>query len=131
MYQYHKDGTQPARSEIFVFGSDLEGRHTKGAALHARNNFGAVMGQPEGLMGRCYALPTVSHNLKKMDLQDIQEWVRRFIVYAETHPNMRFFMTRVGCELAGYSNERIAPMFVGAPENINFPIDWKPYLEPQ
>ena len=36
--------TQLEPNQIFVFGSNTQGRHGKGAALTAKNKFGAVYG---------------------------------------------------------------------------------------
>ncbi len=108
--------------QIFVFGSNYNGWHSKGAALTARQKFGAVYGEAEGLMGQSYALPTVGHKLSKMPLDEIEDHVYKFIEFAEKHPELTFLLTEVGCGLAGHRVEDIAPMFLYAPMNVIKPL---------
>ena len=110
---------------IFVFGSNLAGRHGKGAALEAKRNHGAVYGQGVGPQGNSYAIPTKNEWLQTMDLADINYFVRMFIHYAELHPELTFNVTRIGCGLAGYNDWQIAPMFHDAPTNCNLPEGWR------
>jgi hypothetical protein len=114
---------------IFVFGSNLSGRHGKGAALHARKHYGAVYGKGVGLQGRSYAIPTKDHSLRAIPLDQIAHYVRQFIEFANENPEMAFQVTRVGCGLAGYSDKQIAPLFMGAPKNCQLPEEWKPFLQ--
>ena len=128
-YQYHVDGTLPTSDEIFVFGSNLAGRHGAGAAKVA-TKFGAVYGVGYGLAGNSFAIPTKDIVLDVLPLPTIQAFVDDFLKFARmTFNTQKFFMTRIGCGLAGYYDEQIAPMFRGAPVNINFPENWKPFLE--
>jgi hypothetical protein len=108
-------------ARIFVFGSNLAGRHGKGAALHARQHFGAVYGQGVGLQGRSYAIPTKDEQLRTLSLAAIGEHVEQFKAFAAGHPDMTFEVTPIGCGLAGYTPERIAPMFRDAPDNCVLP----------
>lgn len=110
---------------MFVFGSNLAGRHGRGAALEARQRWGAVYGVGEGLTGRSYAIPTKDHALKTRSLADIQASVECFIAFACTHPEYLFEVTRVGCGLAGYRDHQIAPMFASAPDNCELPEGWR------
>lgn len=103
---------------IFVFGSNLAGRHGKGAALYARQKHGAIYGQGVGLQGESYGIPTKDEKIKTLPLERIKPYVDQFIEFAETHPEMMFFVCPVGCGLAGYVPEQIAPMFKGAPTNV-------------
>ena len=129
MSRYHKDGSAPAENQIFVFGSNLSGIHGGGAAKAAHNFYGAAWGVAEGLTGQSYALPTVKKNIAgPLPLADIQAAVNRLLQHAATHPESQFFVTRIGCVLAGYTNADIAPMFKDAPDNCSFPEPWKPYL---
>lgn len=129
-YQFHQDGAPAAPNQIFVFGSNLSGIHGAGAAWAARKFYGAEMGNPEGLQGQSYAIPTVLHQIKgPRQLSNIAEAVVRFTTFAHQHPEMSFFITRVGCGLAGHHDFQIAPMFKGAPINCDFPDTWKVYLE--
>jgi hypothetical protein len=113
---------------IFVFGSNLAGRHGKGAALHAREHYGAVYGKGVGLHGSSYAIPTKDHALRALPLNQIKHYVRQFIQFAKEHPEMTFKVTRVGCGLAGYSDKQMAPLFVRAPKNCHLPEEWRPLL---
>lgn len=129
-YKYHKDHTEPTDQEaIFVFGSNLAARHGGGAAKLAADKYGASRYCNEGLSGRSYAIPTKDHSINTLLLSDIEDYVCNFIEFARENPRMKFFMTRVGCVLAGYENKDIAPLFYGAPVNIDFPEEWKEYLE--
>ncbi len=128
-YLYHEDGTLPSDSDsIFVFGSNLAGIHGAGAAKVAMRLFGARFGEGEGLVGRSYALPTKDENIKTLPFKRVVEAVEKFICFAEANPQMKFWVTRVGCGLAGFKDEEIAPLFVRAPKNCNMPLNWKPFL---
>lgn len=109
---------------IFVFGSNLAGRHGAGAALHAKNAWGAVYGVGEGRTGNAYAIPTKNAHIKTRSLEDIAKSVATFIGYARMHPKETFQVTRIGCGLAGYKDEDIGPMFKGAPSNCILPPGW-------
>src|SRR4051812_8087635 len=110
--------------EIFVFGSNLAGRHGKGAAKAAAEQFGAVYGQGVGRQGNSYAIPTKDKYLHTLPLHTIAGYVRDFLDYARAHPELQFNVTRVGCGLAGYSDAHIAPMFRDAPENCKLDSRW-------
>lgn len=103
-----------SRNEIFVFGSNVLGMHRGGAARFARKKFGAKMGHPRGLQGQSYAIPTVG-----LPESDIEREVQRFCEFAEMHPELTFFVTPVGCGIAGFVPEDIAPMFRPATELSN------------
>lgn len=113
---------------IFVFGSNLAGRHGKGAALHARKWCGAVYGVGVGRTGNSYAIPTKDKNLKTLALPAIQSHVTVFLTYASEHPELHFQLTPIGCGLAGYTPAQIAPMFKGYTPNIDIPPSFKPFL---
>jgi hypothetical protein len=126
---YHADGTQPTdASAIFVFGSNLRGAHGAGAARAAFDHYDAAYGVGFGLSGRSFAIPTKDSRIETMPLADIKPHVDMFIDFAKTHPEMRFFVTRIGCGLAGYSDADIAPMFKDAPDNCDMPESWAEYL---
>lgn len=110
---------------IFVFGSNLAGRHGRGAALFAREHRGARGRVAIGPCGQSYAIPTKSASLRTLGLEAIAIYVREFIEYARAHPELRFEVTRVGCGLAGYAEASIAPLFEGAPENCDLPEGWR------
>lgn len=103
---------------IFVFGSNVEGNHGAGAALTAVRRFGAVAGVGEGLQGRSYGLPTMEGS------EAFEAAARRFIAFAGEHPALDFYLTKVGCGIAGYREEQIAPWFVDTPPNVVKPPGW-------
>jgi len=111
--------------EIFVFGSNLAGRHGRGAALHARENYGAVYGVGFGRTGDAYAIPTKDENLQTLPLSTIRAWCWAFIEYARAHPELTFILTPVGTGLAGYTKDQIAPFFVSIiPMNVRYADTW-------
>lgn len=110
---------------IFVFGSNTSGRHGAGAAKTAVREWGAIRGQGEGRQGRSYAIPTKGHALRARALPAIQASVRTFLAYAAAHPELQFRVTRIGCGLAGYTDQQIAPMFRGASANCQLPEGWR------
>lgn len=115
-------------TRIFVFGSNRQGRHGKGAALFARNNKGAVYGVGEGPTGQAYALPTKAHPYQTLPLPEIERHVKTFLAYAREHAELRFHVTAVGCGQAGYKHHEIAPMFKHAPSNCDLPDEWMALL---
>ncbi|MBS3912738.1 MAG: hypothetical protein KGZ70_13105 [Hydrogenophaga sp.] len=110
---------------IFVFGSNLAGRHGKGAALHARQTYGAKYGVGVGPTGRAYAIPTKDEQIRTLPLECIAPYVTDFLAYARDNPHLEFAVTRIGCGLAGYMDVQIAPMFKAAPENCHLPDGWR------
>ena len=119
------DEPVPGWRPIFVFGSNLAGRHGKGAAKDAYDHHGAVYGIGVGRQGNSYAIPTKDKRLKTLPLQSIQHYVADFITYAKQHPHLTFQVTRIGCGLAGYKDADIAPMFKSAPKNCLLPEGWR------
>ena len=95
--------------QIFVFGSNLQGQHAGGAAAIAHARFGAVWGQGVGLQGQSYAIPTMQGGV-----ETIRPYVDSFIEFAAQHPEMNFLVTRIGCGIAGFRDEEIAPLFAKA-----------------
>lgn len=112
-------------NRIFVFGSNLAGRHGKGAALYARQHHGAVYGVGVGRQGDSYAIPTKDEYLKVLSLREIRGYVNEFVSYTLRHPELEFDLTPVGCGLAGYKQEEIKPLFNHAPANVHFTKEWK------
>ncbi|MDO4950588.1 MAG: hypothetical protein Q4E49_00830 [Bacteroidales bacterium] len=110
-----------APNEIFVFGSNLRGIHGGGAAYDAYRRFGAVMGQGVGLQGQSYAIPTMQGGVEK-----IKPYVDEFIRFAGQNRQLTFLVTRIGCGIAGFSDEDIAPLFRNAhgADNIMLPSGW-------
>lgn len=114
---------------IFVFGSNLAGRHGKGAALFAVENRGAIYGQGEGLQGQSYGIPTKDAQIETLPLEAVAEHVARFIECARSRPDLRFQVTAIGCGLAGFTPEQIAPLFRDAPANCDLPDEFRAVLE--
>ena len=96
-------------NEIFVFGSNLSGFHGGGAARAAIEHFGAIWGQGVGLQGQSYAIPTMHGGVDV-----IKPYVDEFIQFAQSRPDLFFYVTRIGCGIAGFQDEEIAPLFAGA-----------------
>lgn len=96
---------------IFVFGSNEAGRHGKGAALTARQQHGARYGQGSGRQGDSYAIPTKDKHLNTLPIEYIKPHVIQFCEYAFDHPELNFYVTRIGCGLAGYKESYIKPLF--------------------
>jgi hypothetical protein len=110
-------------NQIFVFGSNLAGRHGKGAAKTALT-WGAVWGQAAGLQGRTYGIPTKDRSVRRvLSIVEIKEWVDEFTKCAAQNPNLIFLVTEIGCGLAGYRPKDIAPLFKDCVhlENVHLP----------
>lgn len=101
-------------NEIFVFGSNLEGAHGGGAALLAYRRFGAIWGQGVGLQGQSYGIPTMQGGV-----ETIRPYVDEFIQFACEHTELTFLVTRIGCGIAGFGDEEIAPLFTEAIDVVN------------
>lgn len=106
--------TELKADEIFVFGSNLAGMHGAGAAYVAFQKFGAVMGCGVGLRGQSYAIPTMQGGV-----ETIKPYVDEFIEFAKAHPELFFYVTRIGCGIAGFRDREIAPLFKEAKELEN------------
>lgn len=115
-----------AENEIFVFGSNLDGAHGGGAARLAYNRFGAVWGQGVGLQGQCYAIPTMHGGVDV-----IKPYVNEFISFARQHREFIFLVTKIGCGIAGFRDEDIAPLFASAidVENVIMPESFVNIIE--
>ena len=113
--------TELKENEIFVFGSNLAGAHGGGAARLAYNRFGAIWGQGVGLQGQSYAIPTMQGGV-----ETIKPYVDEFIRFAKQHPELTFLVTRIGCGIAGFTDDEISPLFEKAHdvENIVLPEGW-------
>jgi DNA-binding Lrp family transcriptional regulator len=113
--------TELQPNEIFVFGSNLRGMHGGGAAYIAHRKFGAIMGQGVGLQGQSYAIPTMQGGV-----ETIKPYVDEFIEFAKEHQNLTFLVTRIGCGIAGFTDNELSPLFKAAHEveNIVLPPNW-------
>ncbi len=115
----------PRDKYIFVFGSNRAGIHGAGAAADAHAKYGAVWGRGWGLMGNSFAIPTKDDRLKTLPLNQINASVFDFLRFAERRSDLTFFVTRIGCGLAGYRDEEISPLFKGATPNVELPLGWE------
>lgn len=109
-------------NEIFVFGSNLAGFHGGGAAHVAHKLFGAQWGVGVGPTGQCYAIPTMQGGV-----ETIKPYVDEFVTYARQHTELTFLVTRIGCGIAGFTDEEIAPLFAEACDltNVVLPRGWR------
>ena len=110
---------------IFVFGSNERGAHGAGAALFAESFCGARYGIGFGLAGNSFAIPTKDYSIKTLPLEAVASYVRQFLYFAEQNPDLIFYVTRIGCGLAGFTDIDIAPLFKDAPDNCILPDMWK------
>jgi len=114
-------------NEVFVFGSNLDGDHAGGAARFAVLNFGAKMWQNVGLQGQSYAIPTLSHpggvDEHKLSIDTIESYVNDFISFAKEHQELHFYVTPIGCGIAGFTEAEIAPLFAECMkmDNVSLP----------
>lgn len=123
--------TELKENEVFVFGSNLSGRHGKGAAKTALT-WGAKYGQGIGMWGRTYAIPTKSHDVRRsLAIHEIKPQIDDFINWAKYHQKNVFLVTEIGCGLAGYKPKDIAPLFQATKdvENIHLPKRFWRYIK--
>lgn len=121
-------------NEIFVFGSNTHGLHAGGAAVIAHKKFGAKWGIGKGKTGKCYAIPTIEFDSTKkpFSIKDLQIYITNFINYASKHSDLTFLVTEIGCGIAGFKHEEIAPLFKKAitVNNIYLPERFWNILKP-
>ena len=112
--------------DIFVFGSNPEGMHMGGAARVAYDKFGAVWGQGVGIQGQSYAIPTMQGGV-----ETIKPYVDDFIDLAREWDQNTFYVTRIGCGIAGFTDEEIAPLFDEAYDlyNVRLPKSFADIIE--
>lgn len=123
----------PGPGRVFVFGSNTEGIHGAGAARTAYQKYGAIWKKEEGLFPneenpQSYGLPTCYHTdkcIEPLPFGHIKIYAERFLYIATMREDLTFFVTRIGCGLAGYSDRDIAPLFKYAPANCELPPGWR------
>lgn len=125
IYQLDRKPKLP-KDMIYVFGSNTAGRHGKGAALEAATTYGAIRGHGIGIQGHSYAIPTKDGDLNTLPLDVIKSHVKDFVNFTK-QKSFYFYLTPIGCGLAGYTHQQIAPMFKGI-EYCYIPDPWIPYL---
>lgn len=118
-------------AEVFVFDSNLAGRHGAGSAREAYNNWGAKYGIGKGRVGNSYAIPTKDKRLRILPLYVIVQHVNVFLAYAWQHPDDIFNVVSIGCGYAGYLPAQIAPMFRHRPENVKLTKEFELVLKRQ
>ncbi len=118
--------TKRPSKTVFVFGSNTQGRHGKGAALHAQRQHGAIYGQARGRQHNAYAIVTkeLRSGYSRVQISDIESEVQEFLAHATSNPTTTFLVTRIGCGLAGFRDNEIGPLFRDAPKNCILPGEW-------
>lgn len=113
-------------ANVFVFGSNLAGRHGKGAALYAMKHYGAEYGKGFGRQGNSFGIPTKDANLQPLTLEFIAHYIELFINYAQKNPEDTFMLTPIGTGLAGYTREQIYSLLkqFDVPSNVLFTKEW-------
>lgn len=112
---------------IYVFASNVQGRHGKGTARIALLHHGAIYGQGEGLQGSSYAIPTrtfINGRITTLPIDDIAAAVGRFREFACQHMEWKFGLVPIGCGNAGYTPEQMAPLFRWMPTNVIHPPEF-------
>ncbi|MCC7196378.1 MAG: hypothetical protein IT356_12565 [Gemmatimonadaceae bacterium] len=115
---------------VFVFGSNEAGIHGAGAARYARVHYGAQPGIGFGQTGDAFAIPTMNGHFSPLKLADIRTYVARFLVEASLHPERTYYVTPIGCGIAGFLPSEIAPLFTNAPANVRLPDAFTAVLTP-
>lgn len=110
---------------IFVFGSNLAGIHGAGSARYAHEKCGAEWGVGVGRTGDSYAIPTKDRSIETLPIDEVVFHVRGFVRYASTHPELSFEVVKIGCGLAGFTEDQIRPLFATAPSNCILPEGWR------
>lgn len=109
---------------IFVFGSNEAGLHGAGAARDALQNYGAMWTVGKGLRGQSYAIPTKDADFQPLTIEAIGRHVYDFLLFAEDREDLNFFVTPIGCGLAGFRARQIAPLFRRAGDNVSLPLSF-------
>lgn len=117
------------KDQVFTFGSNEAGIHGKGAAKTAMQKYGAQYGKSYGHYGQSFAIPTKDEFITGgLTLGQIECYIAGFKAYAYSKRKLQFIVTRIGCGLAGFTDDQIAPLFKGSPKNCIFDAQWHPYL---
>ncbi|RAJ24290.1 A1S_2505 family phage non-structural protein, partial [Pedobacter cryoconitis] len=119
------------KNEVFVFGSNLNGHHIGGAAKLAKESFGAIENQGKGIQGKSYGIPTLNYAMAKISIENLQNSVNEFGLYASENLKTTFFVTEIGCGIAGFKSEEVAPLFKNLVniDNITLPQSFVDVIE--
>ena len=117
--------TELKPNQIFVFGSNMKGRHAGGAARHAVESFGAVEGQGIGMQGQSYAVPTIDEYMIPLPIWAIQKYLKKLRKYAIENPDKEFLLTPVGTGIAGHSLSDIKKTLPKFPANVMLVGEWE------
>lgn len=131
-FKYHVNYDMPSNllEDIFVFGSNLAGLHSRSSPLVARTLFGAQTGTPIGFTGRSYAIPIRDRYIRLLPTPEIKKYVEQFAEFTHSRPDLKFWVTAIGCGARKYNHALMAPMFKNCnPANCSFPVQWKPFLK--
>ena len=127
-----EQGSEPEKKLVFTFGANERGIHGGGAARIAREKYGAILHQGFGPQGNSFAIPTCSKPTGEagfeIPFERMKYYVDCFLLYAKRHPELEFQVTMIGCGLAGWTKEEMAPLFLNAPDNCKFDTAWQPIL---
>jgi hypothetical protein len=123
--------TQLKENQIFLFGSNEKGFHGAGAAKLAFKKFGARYGVGRGLQGQSYALPTKDFEIQTLPLYDIESNIKEFLDFARNRQDLEFYVTLLGCGLAGYKPSQIGPLFgkFEIPPNVILPLEFAEFAK--
>lgn len=114
--------------EVFVFGSNKNGNHFGGAARVAYEKFGAEWGVGEGHTGQSYALPTLNEDMEKVTEDELEDSFAKLIQYADDNRQLTFYVTKVGCGIAGWDINEVRKIFWNAVKRVAPDPDWMPSL---
>ena len=119
--------TELKENEVFVFGSNEAGIHGAGAALLAKQRFGAKQGVGYGLQGQSFAIPTKDERIQTLELDKIKVYIKQFLSFAQENNHLKFLVTKIGCGLAGIDEESMKNIFtlLTIPENVILPKEFK------
>ena len=110
--------TELKPNQIFVFGSNLGGKHGGGAARQALESFGAYYSKGVGRQRQSYAIPTLDSNLERLPLEIISLYLWDFDDYAQTHPELEFLLTKIGTGIAGFTPQEMESIMPNFPSNV-------------
>lgn len=109
---------------VLVFECYYYGKHSKRMALSAKKWFGAGSFCTFGHYKQCFAIPTAYRYQRTIDSYYLKMNIDRFIDHARLHSDLIFLVTRIGTDLAGYSDKEMSPLFKDAPPNCILPKCW-------